>query len=73
MHLTTPASSTETVAPKGFLQKLKSGKRRDSADKRRESVGTNSGKELLDPLLDDTECLLVIAIKRTRQTGMLQF
>ena len=47
MHPTTPASSTETVAPKGFLQKLKSGKRRDSADKRKESVGTDSGEKLV--------------------------
>jgi hypothetical protein len=47
MHQTTPMSSTETVAPKGFLQKLKSGKRRDSADKRKESVGTDSGEKLV--------------------------
>ena len=47
MHPTTPVSSTETVAPKGFLQKLKSGKRRDSADKRKGSVGTDAGEKLV--------------------------
>ncbi|KAF3007929.1 hypothetical protein E8E13_011202 [Curvularia kusanoi] len=47
MHPNTPVSSTETLPHKGFLQKLKSGKRRDSIDKRKDSVGTDGGDRLV--------------------------
>ena len=46
-HPPSPVSSTETVAPKGFLQNLKSGKRKDSSGKRKESVCTDVGEKLV--------------------------
>ncbi|KAF3036970.1 hypothetical protein E8E12_008158 [Didymella heteroderae] len=47
MPPTTPVSSAETQSPKGILRKLKPGKRKESVDTRKDSVGTDGGADKL--------------------------